>query len=519
MDELLQICPGMDYAALEEEVLQGPLADDNYLFYRSGATDSGWPEVDGEPGSMWELYCTACHQRFYEPKRKGFKVSLQIQCPECGARVEAKRWMTRRDLRTRILFFKFQRGERRRVWLRAYQVTHSFCPNPGDEGLYFYETARYLFGDGEAWKWSRTAAYFGREHKTEWRRRRGVTGYVWRVNPMCSWDHYPTHFGEIPDGFFRGSCLEYSQVGQAMEAGYSVPEYLDFYVRNPMIEYLWKFGLSNLLWEGLMQGDRAKFRKAVNLRAKKPSGLLRGMSAAEAREFAKASPCCGLATVYQRLKKEGAVWNAPECWEWAQAVYHRAAAAERARERRIGAKTLRRYIERQARRSGHGVRDTLSDYGDYLRQLDQIGGGELLPDDLGLAHERLSMRLNKVKDMTLNRKFRARRRLYGWLRWRHDGMLIRPVDSVQEITREGEQQHNCVAGYARRHADGETIICVLRLAEAPGTSWHTVELNPRTLEIVQCRGYRNQKADPKAAAFVEAWTERLKDIREGRKAA
>ena len=50
-------------------------------------------------------------------------------------------------------------------------------------------------------------------------------------------------------------------------------------------------------------------------------------------------------------------------------------------------------------------------------------------------------------------------------------MFIRPVDSAEEITREGEQQSNCVAGYAKRHAEGKTIILVLRKCSAPGESW------------------------------------------------
>ena len=100
-----------------------------------------------------------------------------------------------------------------------------------------------------------------------------------------------------------------------------------------------------------------------------------------------------------------------------------------------------------------------------------------------------------------------------WVRWRHDGMLIRPIDSAQEITQEGERQRNCVAGYAGRHANGETIICVLRRSDAPRESWHTVELNPRTLQVVQCRGYRNAEATAEARAFVNAWSARLKMIK------
>lgn len=96
-------------------------------------------------------------------------------------------------------------------------------------------------------------------------------------------------------------------------------------------------------------------------------------------------------------------------------------------------------------------------------------------------------------------------------------MFIRPVDSVKEITLEGERQDNCVAGYAKRHAEGRTVIFVLRRANDPTKNWYTVELIPETLFVRQCRGYKNREATPEAQAFVDAWVERLKNIRDQRR--
>ena len=92
-------------------------------------------------------------------------------------------------------------------------------------------------------------------------------------------------------------------------------------------------------------------------------------------------------------------------------------------------------------------------------------------------------------------------------------MFIRPVDSAEEITREGEQQSNCVAGYAKRHAEGKTIILVLRKCSAPGESWHTVEIDPWTLRCRQCYGHGNAPRTPEAAAFMEAYLAHLQEVR------
>ncbi|MCI8880680.1 MAG: hypothetical protein HFH27_11995 [Clostridiaceae bacterium] len=228
MDELFESCPPTDFAALEEELLGGPLVDDNYLAYRTGTPDSGWPGVDEGTGPVWELYCTACHQPFFRPKRRGYKPSELKQCPKCGANVTANRWQWRKSLKTRLLVWKFQRGEGRRMWLHAYRVTHDFCPEPGDERVEFCEVARYLFEDGGAREWCRGYKGFGREHLVQWRERSRVTGLHWHVNTMQTWaGNYPEHVCEVSPQELRGSCLEYSQLPDAAGTGFSLPEYLE----------------------------------------------------------------------------------------------------------------------------------------------------------------------------------------------------------------------------------------------------------------------------------------------------
>ena len=109
--------------------------------------------------------------------------------------------------------------------------------------------------------------------------------------------------------------------------------------------------------------------------------------------------------------------------------------------------------------------------------------------------------------------FRIRRHLLRWMCWKYNGMFIRPVDSADELTREGEQQQNCVAGYAKRHAEGKTIILLLRKCSEPCKSWHTVEIDPESLTCRQCYAARNMQRTPEAAAFMEAYLEHLRQVR------
>ena len=160
----------------------------------------------------------------------------------------------------------------------------------------------------------------------------------------------------------------------------------------------------------------------------------------------------------------------------------------------------------------------MRDYADYLRQLDRIGGGTQYPHDLQASHVRLSERARQmVNSWHLQFMFRARRKLWKWAAWQSDGLYIRLVESTNEIVSESEYQHNCVAGYAQSHAAGGTAIFVLRKLEHPKESWHTVELDPETLHVKQCRGYRNADACAEAEEFIAAWVKRLQEIRKERK--
>ena len=133
-------------------------------------------------------------------------------------------------------------------------------------------------------------------------------------------------------------------------------------------------------------------------------------------------------------------------------------------------------MEKQERRSAQLLPTLMQELMDYHDQLARMQiGGEKLPHDLHEAHARLSERERRLMNREKNEKFRTRRHLLAWMRWKYKGMFIRPIDSAEEIVREGEEQDNCVAGYANRHADGKTIIMVLRKCSEPRKPWHTVD--------------------------------------------
>ncbi|MCU0916685.1 MAG: PcfJ domain-containing protein [Planctomycetes bacterium] len=76
------------------------------------------------------------------------------------------------------------------------------------------------------------------------------------------------------------------------------------------------------------------------------------------------------------------------------------------------------------------------------------------------------------------------------------------LTSGAELFREGQAMHHCVASYAGRCAAGHAAIVSL---SHEGVRRVTVEINPRTRQIVQARGACNRSADPAEQRAIHLW--------------
>ena len=492
-------CPPLDRGALEEKV-RSEVEFDEFLFFRNGFDESD-AFIDVPP--FWECECSHCRKRFAMEKKRGRAMKDVRQCPVCGAEVRAARWSDRKQVEAAFSYQFFQRGQDAEVWVRSFQVTRE-----RDLSLSFFEYARVLFFPGGARRWTRTRSWFYGE--SEWEEKKSVVLKRWQKQYGQT---RANAWGGVELDEMRGSCIEYSQFADALATLDDPIAYLALYCKYPTCEFIWKMGLGQFFRAREM--NPRDFNRAFNLRAKSPDKLLRGMNKAERRLLAKSSSMnLGALSAYKKLRAHGVCRADESSFRFAFAFSNEDEAGrflQIAERCGVAPKALRKYYERQARRSRMSLYNVISDHRDYLGQLTRlnVAGGELLPDDLNTAHVRLSAREQATRNLELNYMFRARRRLWSWACYHHDGMFIRPVDSVNEITREGEQQVNCVAGYARRHAEGKTVIFVLRKSDRPRASWHTVELDPNTLTVRQCRGYRNADMSEKAREFMVFWHEYL----------
>lgn len=494
--------PPIDGWELQQLIAEN-VQHEEFLFFRFYAGDEQDYFGPDSYTKRYECFCTACRERFTEPHSAGPASKWRI-CPRCGRSVTPKRWAANDHAaalrKVSFAFHFFQVGPHGELWLTSCQVR--MCPRFLLEKYTAFEYCRYVFSAAGAKKWS--WQYDG-----------------WALRKNCTFRHWYDMGGGRRDDFWvlpseqelAASALRYSQLTEAFAVLHDLTGYLALYCKYPAVEYLWKMGFGDWLREREDVGGH-RFWMLVNLRAKTPDKLFRGLDKADIRLFRRENLGLAAALMYRTLKFAGAARP-----DKASAAFARALSAvsvdwcEIVQDCGIEIRQWRKYIERQSRRAERALSTMLIEHRDYLEQLRRLGVyGDRLPDDLHEAHARLSERERRLANRGKNVKFRTRRRLLGWMCWRYKGMLIRPVDSAEEIVREGEEQNNCVAGYADRHADGKTIIMVLRKCSEPRKPWHTVEIDPKTLECRQCYAAHNHKRTPEAAEFMERYLDHLREV-------
>lgn len=165
-----------------------------------------------------------------------------------------------------------------------------------------------------------------------------------------------------------------------------------------------------------------------------------------------------------------------------------------------------------------GGRD-ITDYADYIGECLELGMDlddrrVLWPKDLGAAHRQTGERLQLKKDAVMEAMYDDRRES---MEEKYDcesqraGLCIVVPETLEDLIREGEQQHNCVGGYMRRVAEGETDVVFLRRIRERDRSYITVEVDPRTGTVRQAREKYNQEVqDIEAKAFLRRFEQNVR---------
>ncbi|MDN0033090.1 PcfJ domain-containing protein [Oscillibacter valericigenes] len=96
--------------------------------------------------------------------------------------------------------------------------------------------------------------------------------------------------------------------------------------------------------------------------------------------------------------------------------------------------------------------------------------------------------------------------------WEKGGILIRPAKDEDDLIREGKMLHHCVSSYAQGVADGKTAIFFIRHTKKPEEPWFTLELDEKSMKVLQNRGSHNSARTKAVATFEAEWLEHIREI-------
>lgn len=439
---------------------------------------------------VWDMYCSACGSNFLEEKKQPLK--NYSKCPMCGADIHPKRWNGRREItKQRFTYQHFARGQGSSIWL------HSFDVRRDEEGeLILKEYSRCFFDFGTAKRWN--IGYKIKEIK-DIKLKLLYTAYG---------TVYENYIGTIDQETIKGSCIEYSQIDRATKELKDPIEYLSLYIKNPFLEFVFKMDLSHIFL--LREKNKSFFSKVVNMRAKNFKNLFFGLNQKDI-PYLQNTNTLEIMYIYRILRMKYKFAEHENTLEYAKALYFQS------QDNHIflnkNAKKIYDYLQKQAKKTNISIRSIVSDYKDYLNQLKDldIKDGDLFPKDLISAHERLMERANSIRKAKKNAEFRIKRKLLKQYYFRADGLFIRPINSENELIKEGETLRHCVASYSKRHLDTSRCILVIRRTNNSQNPFYTVEMDTKTNKIVQCRGFKNKEQTLEVAEFMQLYKNYLKE--------
>lgn len=152
------------------------------------------------------------------------------------------------------------------------------------------------------------------------------------------------------------------------------------------------------------------------------------------------------------------------------------------------------------------------DYKDYIEnaallEYDLTNLEVLYPKNFKQAHDLASDIVNDKEFSEgelpqIARQYEKYRNLYSY---EDKDFCIMPPRRHNDLKNEGETLCHCVATYAKKVATEKTIILFIRNMSEKEKPYFTLELNPVTLRIEQCRGFDNCSYPNEVKKFMDKW--------------
>ena len=151
-------------------------------------------------------------------------------------------------------------------------------------------------------------------------------------------------------------------------------------------------------------------------------------------------------------------------------------------------------------------------YKDYLRFAKLLGfdlknNKYAFPKNLEKEHDRLEKEYKIHNENIINTAIIKRNTILSVNTYKDKQFIIFPVPTLKALLEESKQQHNCVRTYAKKYANGESDIYLMRNIKAKNKSLVTVEV--KNNKIVQSRTKYNNSPTAIQIKFLEEWEQNI----------
>lgn len=514
MKEEAALCPEELPEGLSAWIRQRILREDNVLVHKKG-------NVKG--------LCYACSREVEAIPPQRFRNNEYTHCPDCGTKVLCQRkgsdsWKAD-NVNNIVAIQKGLDGET--VFFRQWSLLRDTTAKWESIEPYLLEVARYAIRGTKTASWlkERKANYYTNydyEYLDEW--------------AQCSDNRIYDGFYIFYDGGAKealaDTVMQYADLdGYLSEKGrYQNPIYfLEYFAKYPVTEFLWKAGYRGIVHQKIY-GASKESANVIYWKRKKVKDCFKFPL-----HFLKIRPPEEWTLEDMRITQE--LWEKRR----EQLIPSELCAAIRlgkgvedikAALPYVSIQKVEKYLSGQvgkkepAIQRQNAMRQICMTYRDYLRECGELGlqltdKQVLFPPNLDAAHQRTMSQISFEKNKADKEQFAKQVERWESLAWEGVEYLIRPARKQKELQEEGRVLDHCVGGYIKSMAEGHTAIFFIRKKQEPDRPFFTLELDPNTKRMRQCRTLQNvsSEKDPAVSAFINEWMKKAVNKKAKRKTA
>ena len=176
--------------------------------------------------------------------------------------------------------------------------------------------------------------------------------------------------------------------------------------------------------------------------------------------------------------------------------------------------TMMQYLVRVDTFEAIPTREALPLLNDYLHMCKQL---KMKPrtdgDSLKREHDIAARNVRNRRDEIMAEKMQASCERMKRYDYSENIYMVRGIRDYNDLLDEAGQQHNCVASYGSRIAQGASLIYVMREVSCPEKSLITIELSPDGRTIRQKYLAYNQPIRNKSQSdFIDRWLRHIKSV-------